>query len=930
MLIRCASALLGFSTVALLAEPIPDVLRMDEGGRAREYVVATDEGHDGRKVEKVAPQRNAEGLRAILRGARENLVLYPKGAPHDAGNRRLLTRDIAVRLQAGAKIEAVAAAAGVAVVRQLPVGRDWWLVRASLEPGSAIDSARALRRDRSVLVAHLQLAREKSRRFTPNDPFLSNQWHIDNSGQEAGVPGIDANLKPAWNIATGAGVTLAIVDDGLEHTHPDLMPHYRADLSFDFNYHDLDPMPAPFIGDVHGTSCAGLAAATGNNGIGVAGAAFNADLVGLRLISLPTTDADEAECFLFENDVIDIKSNSWGPFDNGKALEGAGPLALAAIRDAVENGRNGKGTIFVWAGGNGNDRGDDSNYDGYANLRETIAVGAYTNIDDAARYSEGGSNLVVTAPSSGGTLGITTTDARGTDGYNFGSPRNLPDPDYTDDFGGTSAACPLVAGIAALMLEARPELGWRDVQQILIDTARKVRPNDPQWVTNAAGKHFHPRFGAGLVDAAAAVNAAKQTDLLGPNVSFSHEDSVPAPIPDAKKNSSAGVSKTFNFSDAPLRVEHAVVTVDIAHGARGQLEIKLRSPSGVESVLAPVRKADKGRDYLSWSFMTVQFWGESANAATGMWTVTVTDRIKGQTGSVNKVKVELFGTSDINNVRVESALVTNTTNGDADAQPGETVTAEITLRNDALTDIANLGTALMQTTGVTGATDVVNRGALASGDTTTFAFTFQAAGAIGSTITPTFLLTDGQKQLGTASFPIILGHHGTALSEYGSLIEVPRYPKRKGNGDPYPGRALVSSVPLNAVITKVRLFMDHLGSGKTDEIDALLVSPSGKSVIVLSDAGAEGADDVSLVISDEALLPINGTHYFTSGEYRPTNFGPGVDAFPSPAPSGVHGANMADFNGGAPNGLWELYLRDDGGRRFSALGSWHVEVEYAY
>jgi subtilisin family serine protease len=199
-----------------------------------------------------------------------------------------------------------------------------------------------------VIEVEPQLARQQQRRAIPNDPFFSGQWHLNNTGQGGGEPAIDVNVLNVWNNYRGAGVVIGIVDDGLEKSHPDLAPNYSAALSYDFNFNDPNPEPPPFSFDDHGTACAGVAGARGNNGIGVSGAAFQATLSGLRLISRPSSDADEAEAFHFQDQAIDIKSNSWGPSDNGKTLDRPGPLTRAAFEDAVATGRGGLGTIIVW------------------------------------------------------------------------------------------------------------------------------------------------------------------------------------------------------------------------------------------------------------------------------------------------------------------------------------------------------------------------------------------------------------------------------------------------------------------------------------------------------------------------------------------------------------------------------------------------------
>ena len=304
---------------------------------------------------------------------------------------------------------------------------------------------------------------EATTRYVPSDTFFLQQWHLRNTGQGGGTAGADANVTAAWDRLTaaggrvdGTGVTIGIVDDGLWGQHPDLAPNYDAASSYDFVGGD----PNPSAGD-HGTSVAGVAAARGDNSLGVTGVAFDARLAGLRLLGSGQNDATEAAALTYAPGSVDVYNNSWGPFDDGERFEAPGPLATAAIEQAATLGRGGLGAVHVWAGGNGGPD-DDANRDGYASSRYTIGVAAHSNFGTQSGYSEDGASLLVSAPSNGGSLGITTTSPYN----NFG---------YTNSFGGTSSAAPLVSGVIALMLEANPALTYRDVQAILVDTARPRR-----------------------------------------------------------------------------------------------------------------------------------------------------------------------------------------------------------------------------------------------------------------------------------------------------------------------------------------------------------------------------------------------------------------------------------------------------------------------
>lgn len=325
--------------------------------------------------------------------------------------------------------------------------------------------------------------------------------------------------------------------------------------------------------------------------------------------------------------VIAVSNNSWGPTDDGKRKVGPGALTQAAIRDAAQTGRDGLGTVFVWAGGNGYQNGDNVNYDGYANNRHTIAVGATGTNGLVTFYSEDGAALHVVAP--GGVGNITTT-------YSVVSEDEVVH-DYRSDFDGTSASAPIVAGIVALMLEANPALSWRDVQNILIDTARRMNPGSASWQLNGACRWFSHDYGFGLVDAEAAVEAALSWESLPPEVSVETElITVNAMIPDADP---LGVTRSTTI-DAPegFVVESVEVYFRATHTYRGDLKVVLTSPSGTESVLARVHN-DPNNDY-DWTFTSNVKWGERAD---GTWSLKVADLVPVDTGIWREWSLTLHG-----------------------------------------------------------------------------------------------------------------------------------------------------------------------------------------------------------------------------------------------------------------------------------------------
>jgi len=578
-------------------------------------------------------------------GGKGEWVLYERGAPRNETTRRWLTKRVLVELQPG---QGVADLNGVAGVAKATARGKYAVVEFAGTADAALAGAEQIRKLPGVRSAEPMLARQWARKLVPNDPLFAYsatkpgyQWHLRNTGENGAEAGIDLNVVTAWDAYRGGGVRIGIVDDGLDLSHPDLMANADAANSYDFIDADTDPSPGEE--DFHGTACAGVAAARGNNGIGVSGSAPEAKVSGLRLIGAPTTDAEEADAIAFKQDVIHIKSNSWGPFDSAYGTGGPGPLGLAAIQNAVANGRGGRGTIFLWAAGNGNGSGDDSNYDGWANLPQTIAVSAINDKGRPSWYSEPGANILVCAPSNGGNQGIATTDLEGGLGYNEeGGLVEYPDfadTDYTNTFGGTSSATPAVAGVVALMLQAKPSLTYRDVQEILVRTAVQNDEYNGGWVTNGGGFHFHPRYGAGLVNAAAATTmAASWTNVAALQTRVISQANLAQSIPDADDN---GTSRIFTVAAADnLRLEHVTVKVKATHPYAGNLEWKLTSPSGVSVTLARSRFSDNAVN-LDWTFMATHFWGERSR---GNWKLEVFDSVPDSAGTLDEVTITFYGT----------------------------------------------------------------------------------------------------------------------------------------------------------------------------------------------------------------------------------------------------------------------------------------------
>jgi len=562
--------------------------------------------------------------------------------PQSTENQPVPTDTWAVILEPGSDPNAVAAQLGFENLGQIGTLENTYLFRAPSSGSSlqaAQDTASTLQASAQVVWFEQQFAQQQIPRNPGDDPKYSDQWHLNNTGQNGATSGEDANILDAWNAGyTGIGAQIAVVDDGLQYVHPDLASNYVAEASYDFNYGD--PNPEPGNGDPHGTAAAGVAAGVDNSTGGVSdcgvGVAYDASVSGIRLIAGASTDAMEASALTYQNGSSvnpltqnDIYSNSWGPSDNGQTLKAPGLLTLTALLNSVTYGRGGRGNVYVWAAGNGLENLDNINADGYANSRFVIAVGAVGSDGKQAYYSEPGAPMLVTAPSSSAAgPGITTTDLIGPYGYNpvtNGGPADYGDTqNCTKYFGGTSAATPLVSGVVALMLQANPNLTWRDVQYILLQTAEKNDPTDSDWTTNGAGYDINHKYGFGRVDAAAAVSEAATWQHVGPEGSTS----TSVQIVDAQILDDSSLTRTLNISTTQP-VEHVEVIFNATHTYRGDLEIILESPQGTESRLMEQRPADGLDNYTNWKFTTVRHWGENPQ---GVWKLTVRDVGAGDTG----------------------------------------------------------------------------------------------------------------------------------------------------------------------------------------------------------------------------------------------------------------------------------------------------------
>lgn len=435
----------------------------------------------------------------------------------------------------------------------------------------------------SLIVALLNLADCSS----ISDPNFSDQWHLQNTAQTSGTSGEDSNVKSLWTSGNcGTGVSVAIVSDGLDIDHEDLQNNVERGKSYNYVNASRDPGTA---GTGLGTAMAGIIAAEPNNK-GVRGVAPYAKLRGFNLSQSRST-ANDADAMIRGLSEVSIYANGWAEPELSGKFQDSTSEWRSAIETGLSTGRGGLGALYFFGSGDGDNSAsftgiDNSNHNGFTNYHGTMAICGVGHDGVRASFSEQGANLLVCGHSKGnGDIGIRTTDATGSSGYNDGSSGSeYSDSSYTKLATGTGTAAAEVAGVAALILKANPQLSWRDVRMILARSARKNHSGDSDWTTNGAGLNINHKYGFGVVDANAAVNLAFNWTALATQKTFQTSTStVSASVPDGN---ATGVTNSIVVSGSGLStIEYVDVNVTFNHNYFRDLDITLTSPSGTQSIL---------------------------------------------------------------------------------------------------------------------------------------------------------------------------------------------------------------------------------------------------------------------------------------------------------------------------------------------------------
>ncbi|MFM2043332.1 MAG: hypothetical protein RLY86_1908 [Pseudomonadota bacterium] len=478
----------------------------------------------------------------------------------------------------------------------------------------------------------------------PTDPLFASQWHLQSTA--AGI-----NVLPVWADYTGRGVRIGILDQGIDSQHRDLDGNYSSGTSINSTTARAGGTPVR-TDDNHGTAVAGTAAAE-RNGYGGVGVAYNADLVSLYdplagTASQFATSVNNAFLHAIRN--VDVLNNSWGFGNNFFSTPNSAFIdnfrtspfntSGALIARMAAEGRNGLGTVVVQSAGNSDRVGDDANLHNFQNSRFVITVAATDNQGRVASFSTPGSSILVAAPG----VDIVTSDRTGAAGYSAAGDSTT--------ISGTSFSAPIVSGVVALMLEANPRLGYRDVQEILALSARETDLTNAGWRTtgaqgwNGGGQRYNESLGFGLVDARSAVRLAEswwvQSTAANERVLSASRSQLSLTIPDATLT---GVTDVVGLT-GNLVVERVEVDLRLTHSYIGDLTVILTSPAGTSSFILD-RPGRGDRSFFGSSQANVDFtFGIAAmrgESAAGTWRLTVIDNATTDVGTLQSWSLRVYG-----------------------------------------------------------------------------------------------------------------------------------------------------------------------------------------------------------------------------------------------------------------------------------------------
>jgi len=449
------------------------------------------------------------------------------------------------------------------------------------------------------------------------------------------------NIVKTWQSGiNGTGITICINDpSGVDFKHPEFNGRFNLNASFNFGTNKSDPSPdlSSSGNKEHGTLMAGLAGATEGNGNCGVGVSFKASLSGIMGTSRGWDHFEAtARSLSYRNDINDIYSNSWGYIDFYQSnIAYMHKRIRKALRDNAEKGRKGRGNVIIFSAGNGGLFNGTCSYDEYISSIYTIGISVITG-----RHTPSLQNVKCAG------ISAVTYGRDGLDGVNNPEFR-MPAPGLngrcSSKAASSSASAAVASGILGLVLQANPNLHWRDVQH-LIARCSNSNIGSVQWKKNGVGIKVSDDFGFGVLDAKALTDGAKQWKNVGPQMncilSFSENTKIDG---EATLNRKINISQTAACRGI-RHLEHVLLVLNLNFTFRRQIEVTLTSPLGTTSImLRSGRRFDGGKTIENLSLLSLHHWGENPN---GLWELRIRNTLPNanQKGFLFNFALQLFGT----------------------------------------------------------------------------------------------------------------------------------------------------------------------------------------------------------------------------------------------------------------------------------------------
>jgi len=490
------------------------------------------------------------------------------------------------------------------------------------------------------------------------DTFFDRQWHIRSLGTYTNdsnvltIVGNDLDLLDTYHLYMGYNrgnnIIVQVVDNGVDADHEDLVNN--MDLTRSYNGENIgDPSPNPpnQRTDTHGTMVAGIMAAEAFNGKGVRGIIPFAKIAGSNWLENQSTAGLEKVWLTGAGaNEIAVSNNSWGLYYDTDTV------SEEIMQKGTNRLRDGKGRIYVFAAGNDREERGNANLQYPLSNRYAIAVAGLKHDNTYASYSTPGSNILVSGysgdnPDDSPTISTTTIMGTSSNTGDINTKTTWiedTNENYTYAMNGTSAASPTVAASIALVLEACPNLTWRDVKYLTAKHAKHVDPSNNTWVTNSAGLKHSIDYGFGLINVKGMILDCNSTSYT--NLSVEQNKTVIQSFNTPIADNNTIHSFTINMPDNII-IEWVEVTVDNNSTYASDYRVELTSPQGTKTTLM-TEKTTNGINYITTSsWMDGGFRLSTAammdEISQGDWKIDITDVVSDDQGTLKNIKLKIYG-----------------------------------------------------------------------------------------------------------------------------------------------------------------------------------------------------------------------------------------------------------------------------------------------